>query len=142
MKEVWSELEVIDPSLHYGGQYQKGNLSNFRRVVAFLNHCCQARHYSFTIQKCGETSCTMCKLVHMHQDSFEKLHFLPDAMLGEIGHYKEFRDVYGTETTEEYRPSMQTHKSRQKTLPFTASVQHVKNADTIVYSVMIVKWDI
>ena len=51
---------------------------------------------------------------------------------GNDGHYLPFEDVYGTATTEEHRPRMRTQNSRQKSLPFTASVQHVKNANMMM----------
>ena len=51
---------------------------------------------------------------------------------GEDGHYRPFIEVYGTSMTEEHRPSLQTRKGRQKSLPFSASVQHVKNVDMMI----------
>lgn len=39
-------------------------------------------------------------------DVFETLHFLPDPVLGQGGSYKDFSDVYGTETTDKDRPSL------------------------------------
>ena len=65
-------------------------------------------------------------------ETFDKLSYLPDSVPGEDGHYRPFSEVYGTPTTEEHRPSPQTRKGRQKSLPFSASVQHVKNADTMI----------
>ncbi len=130
MKELWSELEAVDPTLEYGGQFRKADLDKFQTLVTFMEHCCQTRHYSFTIKKCGEPSCTLCKPVRAPRESFDVLNFLPDPIPGKDGHYCPFTKVYGTTTTERHRPSLQTCK--QKTLPFTASVQHVKNANTMV----------
>ena len=48
------------------------------------------------------------------------------------GHYKSFSDVFGTATNKESRPSLQTKKGKQKSLPFTASVQHVRNANLMI----------
>ena len=50
-------------------------------------------------------------------------------MPAEDGHYKKFEDVFGTETTEEHRPSFQ--KICKKQLPFNLSIQHVKNCNTM-----------
>ena len=46
------------------------------------------------------------------------------------GHYKKFGDVFGTNTTEEQRPSLQ--KITKKRLPFYPSVQHVNNVKTML----------
>ena len=34
-------------------------------LQAFFNHCCQVRHYSFLIKKCGEDDCSICKPLRM-----------------------------------------------------------------------------
>ena len=62
---------------------------------------------------------------------FDQLHYLPDPVPDpdQDGNYKSFSEVFGTTTTEEFRPSLQVKKSKQKSLPFTASVQHVQNAN-------------
>ena len=49
----------------------------------------------------------------------------PDPMIKDNGHYKTFEEVYGTETSEDCRPSKQ---AKPKKLLFYASVQHVKNS--------------
>ena len=68
MKELWSELESIDESLEYGGQYRKKCLETHPNLVEFISHCCQVRHYTFTIKKCGLSSCNICKPVRMARD--------------------------------------------------------------------------
>ena len=132
MKCLWSELKTIDDSLEYGIPYRKTCLKSHPNLVAFLSHCCQLRHYSFTIKKCGISDCTTCKPVRMPRERFENLSYLSDPVPGHDGHYRPFEQVYNTETTEEHRPSLQSQKGRQKALPFSASVQHVKNADIMI----------
>ena len=68
----------------------------------------------------------------MPTELFDQLHCLSDPIPGPDGHYKPFFEVYGTSTTEEFRPSLQVKKSKQKTLPFTASVQHVRNVNVMI----------
>lgn len=131
-QDLWAELSAVDEFLAYGGQYQKKTLCEHPQLVAFISHCCQVLHYSFTIKKCGLPSCTICNPVRMARQDFEKLSYLPDPVPGEDGHYHNFSTVYGTSTSEEHRPSLQRHKSRQKSLPFSVSVQHVKNAHTMI----------
>ena len=55
-----------------------------------------------------------------------------DPMPGDNGHYKAFKDLLGTKTDGTHQPSLQKASKRTKTLPFSASVQHVKNADTML----------
>ena len=50
----------------------------------------------------------------------------------EEGHYLPFKDVYGSQTSEEHRPSLKKRSSKQQTLPFHGKLQHVKNADITV----------
>jgi len=61
----------------------------------------------------------------MSKESFLKLHYLPDPVPGEENHLKRFKDVYGTVTSEEFRSSLQK-RSKRKTIPFSASIQHKK----------------
>ena len=68
----------------------------------------------------------------MAKQEFEKLSYLSDPIPGEDGHYKSFLEVYGTPTTEEHRPSLQSRKGKLKSFPFSFSVQQVKNADTMI----------
>ena len=129
LKELWSELDSVDKSLEYGGQYRKKCLESHPDLVNFLSHCCKSRHYSFAIKKCGDPSCSICKPVRMSREMFEKLTYLSDPVPGQDGHYLSFAEVYSSPTTEEHRPSLQARKGWQKSLPFVASVQHEKNAN-------------
>ena len=138
---MWSELEAIDPSLEYGKVYRQASLKDLPCLVSFLNHCCRSRHYAFCIKKCGEQTCSICKPVHMPRDIFDQIHHLPDAVHESDRHYSPFVNVYGTQTTEEHRPSLQ-HSSRKKhkSLPFSTSVQHVKNVDIMVQCEECLMW--
>ena len=64
--------------------------------------------------------------------TFSKVCFIPDPMPQADGHYKPFEDVYGTETTEEFRPSLSKKSAKSKKLPFSASVQHVRNVNLML----------
>lgn len=68
----------------------------------------------------------------MPREAFDALSFLPDPVPDEDGHYCTFESVFGKSTSEEYRPSLQSGKSKQKGTPFSPSVQHVKNADIMI----------
>ena len=46
-------------------------------------------------------------------------------------HFLPFEEVFGRPTSEEHRPSLHA-KKQKKTLPFSASVQHIKNVDMML----------
>ena len=80
MKELWLELEEIDQSLLFNEKHRKKDIPNFPQLVQFLSHCCQVRHYSFTIKKCSVSSCSLCRPVRMPREAFDTLSFLPDPV--------------------------------------------------------------
>lgn len=58
-------------------------------------------------------------------------------MPGDDDHYLPFSDVFGQNTSEMHRPSINKKQavdsgSKQKSLPFYATVQHVKNTGLVV----------
>ena len=127
------ECSQLPPSLNYSMRsIGRIDLPNFPRLLQFLSHCCQVRHYSFTIKKCDVSSCSLCRPVRMPQEASNFFLFLPDPVPGEEGHYRPFDNVSGTATSEEFRPSLKASKNKQQRVPFSPSVQHVKNADIMV----------
>jgi hypothetical protein len=107
----------------------------------FLEHCCKSRHYFFSIKKCGEPTCTICRPLRCSPEDFEQLHHLPDPVPGEDLHYKSFEELYGTQTTEDHRPSLKDAKVKKKnkmattkkhSMPFCPSAIRAKNAGVIV----------
>ena len=107
-------------------------LKDLPRLKAFIDHCCQTRHYHFCISKCGKQDCGICKPPRLPQEIFENVHMLPDPTPGEDEHYLPFENVYSTDTTEVHRPSLSKRSKKQKTLPFVASIQHVRNVNMVV----------
>jgi len=77
------------------------------------------------------STCSICKPVRMLKESIIKLHYLPDSVPAEKNNFKRYKDVYGTVTSEEFRPSLQK-RSKCKTLPFSASIQHVKTVNMML----------
>ena len=138
LQELWSEFSDVDPSLEYDGVYRQSALKELPALTTFLDHCCHSRRYSFSSKKCGELSCTICRPVR-NMNVFKDIHHLPDPVVGEDGHYSPFKDVIGTET-EENCPSTQVRRGKQKTLPFSASVQHVKNVNIMVQCEECLMW--
>ena len=132
IEEVWNSLHAIDSTLNLRDKHQKGSLSSHPSLKAFLSHCCQERHYSFCVKKCGHSTCDICKAPRLPPEIFSQIHHLPDPIPACDGHYKSFNEIYGTPTTETHRPSSMKHAGKAKTLPFVASVQHVRNVSLMV----------
>ena len=132
IEEFWSVLLLVDTTLTKVDT-TKQQIAKKPDLCTFLKHCCQTRHYSFQIKKCGMCSCTMCKPVRMNMDVFSTLHFLPDPIPNDDGHYKNLFDVYGQKTGEQHRPSLQaTRKNAKQSVGFTPSQQHVHNVGLVV----------
>ncbi len=61
------------------------------------------------------------------------MHPLPDPIIGEDGHYKEFAEVFGTESLSVIENSSSQKRKRMKnSLGFNATQQHVRNVDTVI----------
>ena len=98
----------------------------------FIAHCCRQRHYFFDILKCGKTECSLCKPPRLPQSEFQKLDHLPDPVMDMNNHYKTFKEVFRTKTSEDGRPSKAKTTHKERTLPFYPSVQHVKNTEMML----------
>ena len=86
-------------------KYLKATSRN-QRTLHFFNHCCQVRHYSFSIKKCGEDDWSICKPLRMPKEEFQSLCHLPDHMIGEDDHYLPFETVFHMKTSEKDRSSL------------------------------------
>ena len=130
VESFWKILQEVEPALTPADTLWE-KIKDMGSLQAFYSHCCQMRHYAFCIKKCGKDDCGMCKPVRMKKENFEKLRFLPDPLMQDDGHYLPFDKAFTSDTTEKDRPSLK-RKSVAKPLPFSPSVQHAKNTDTMV----------
>lgn len=103
------------------------------KLKKYLEHCSKERTYFFSLKKCGKNDCTTCAPIRLPSDIFESIHHLPDPMpdSNNEGHYLQFTDVYGTQTSEEHLPSLQV-SSRGHRIPFNPLIQHAKNTGITV----------
>jgi hypothetical protein len=129
---IWNLIQEIEPSLVRGESLRKEHLLHKEGLRKFIDHCCIRRHYFFVVKKCGLTTCDICGPPRLPERVFSSLYTLPDPMPGEEGHYKQFTELYGTETNESHRPSLQKKSNKRKTLPFACSLRHVKNVDMML----------
>lgn len=96
-------------------------LPEYPKVQAFIEHYCQLRHYFFCVKTCGKSDCKICKKPR-----------LPVNVFKEMVITNTFADVYGTNTSEEHRPSLQKEPAKHKTLAFSASVQHARSRNIMI----------
>ena len=132
MEELWESLASVDATAPMDHQWVKKSLQQYPKLEEYLKHCCCQRHYSFCVKKCGKEGCLLCKPPRLPPDVFDEIKDLPDPVPSGDGHYKSFDTLYGTTTSEEHRPSLQTQSTRRKSLPFVASVQHARNTNLMV----------
>ena len=102
---------------------------NFVKTVVECLWYVDGHHEKFKKQS---DTCDIFKPVKLPKEVFDSLHVLPDLVPSEDGHYKTLEELLGTETDGSHRPSLQKTSKRKKTLPFSASVQHVKNVDLML----------
>ena len=136
----WESMLAIDNTLKDpSGKYRKATLTKNPSLRYFFDHCCRVRHYTFSILKCGSSSCSICRPTRLLPSVFNEIHHLPDPTLGENGHYKPFDEVFGKKTTEESRPSKKKARDVRKG-PFIPSIQHAKNTNLMVQCEECLKW--
>ena len=70
--------------------------------------------------------------IHFPREVFKLIKPFPDPTPGLDGHFLPFDTVYGSDTTEEHRPSAKKRSSKQRTLPFHGKLQHVNNAGLMI----------
>ncbi|CAB5200804.1 unnamed protein product [Rhizophagus irregularis] len=80
---------------------------------------CHKRVYSFQIKKCQNVLCDIYTPIRLSQTIFDNLHFLPDPTpaLDSLEHYSSFQAVYGKQTSEEFRPSLQLNQANAEPAP-------------------------
>ncbi|GES98595.1 hypothetical protein GLOIN_2v1782174 [Rhizophagus clarus] len=93
MERFWETIQLVDDSVTNEDRTAE-HIKQRPLLQKFFEHCCTARHYSFTIKKCGEPGCTICRPPRCLPEDFDQLHRLPDPQPGEDMHYKSFEELY------------------------------------------------
>lgn len=93
----------------------------------------------FSVQKCVDQSCTHCKPPRLPPDVFQSLHPIPDPV-PQGDRYKDFTTLYGTETSEQHRPSITSSLAKSHGMPFPPSAQYAKNVKTVLQCDECSKW--
>ena len=70
-------------------------------------------------------TCTACAPPRLPPDVFSSL---PDPVPDSTGeHYKSFKDLYGTSTSEKFRPTLSKGPKKSHGLPFQPNAQFARN---------------
>ena len=98
------------------------------KLNILLKHSTKQHTYFFSIKKCGESNCLSSKKPRLLTDIFQQVSHPPDPVADEDnpGHYKKFKDFYGQDTTEEFKPSKRT-SNRNHTIQLNPLKQHALN---------------
>uniref|UniRef100_U9UYI2 Uncharacterized protein n=1 Tax=Rhizophagus irregularis (strain DAOM 181602 / DAOM 197198 / MUCL 43194) TaxID=747089 RepID=U9UYI2_RHIID len=113
--ELFGSICDIDPTLTIKETTQ-AQIRHHSALIKFMDAHCRTRAYSFQVKKCNNITCSYCKPIRLPSSEFNNLNFLPDPIPSRdnTDHYMPFERVYGTETTEEYRPTyMQTQANAE-----------------------------
>ncbi|XP_064639098.1 uncharacterized protein LOC135494758 [Lineus longissimus] len=135
---MWEEMSAIDATLERG-LLKQSDIKKKAELQRFLSTHCRIRHYMFCIKKCDDPECTFHGPPRLPKDVFDDLKFLPDPVpAGE--RYVPFDTLYGTETTEQHRPSL-THKEKTgHGMPFDPKKQTALNVGLLIMCEECDKW--
>ena len=120
MDELWGNILVIDDTIT-PETTTKDEMQKKKRFQNFLQWHCKIHHYMFSVKKCNTPSC-ICKPPRLPKNVFDSLHHLPNPM-PDGDHYQEFEHLYGNDTTEQHRPSLQESEKKGSGIPFTPTAQ-------------------
>lgn len=138
MDKMWDKCLEIDESLKKDSSTAKDTKS-LENLQKFLHHCCIEGQYTFQIKKCGNIECSIC--LPLRDDRCKDIDTLPFPVQKlKDDHYKPFSEVYHTKTNDK-PPSKNVRPVATRTkIPFSPSVQHIRNSDTMVQCGECDKW--
>ena len=132
VETLFSNIHNIDPDVTK--KDTKAKLNSRPGLKSFLDHHCRARMYSFSIKKCGQSTC--CKPPRTDRPIFDELHFLPDPVPDATKeHYLSFQDLYGKQEMEDPMEKHLPQKAKSKpgtNIPFVATIQSAKTVQRFI----------
>ena len=66
--DFWEVLQLIAPLLSRNDTTKK-DVRDKDDLKVFYEHCCRLRHYFFSIKKCGDDGCKICKPLRMPKET-------------------------------------------------------------------------
>ena len=133
---LWSNMNNIDTNLSRSDT-TRVVVQNKAEFQEFYKKHCLDRHYMFSVKKCTETECKFHQAPRI--PDFDKVHHIPDP-IPDGEHYKPFSELYGTETTGRYRPSLTTRANPDEGIPFVVSKQTALNVGQVIQCDECGKW--
>ncbi|CAB5190107.1 unnamed protein product [Rhizophagus irregularis] len=109
--ELFESIFNIDSTLKIKETTQ-AQIRRHPALVEFIKTHCR-------IKKCNNPACLYCKPIRLPLNEFHNLSFLLDPIPSQdnTDHYATFQNVYGTETTEEYRPTYMQSQANAEPIP-------------------------
>ncbi|KAI8484568.1 hypothetical protein Bbelb_376750 [Branchiostoma belcheri] len=126
VEEMWNLILLIDQTVTKEDT-TKVKMQAKKNLAGFMQHCCISRHYFFSIKKCGNSACKYCKKPRLPPEMFSRLKNFPDPVIDASGeHFKQFHEVYGTDTSENHRPSLNASRTTGHGMPFNPSAEKTR----------------
>ena len=121
----------LTPHWNWETSTRKAPLSSHPSLKDFLDHCCQQRHHSFCIKKCGDANCNICKPPRLPLDIFlfTTFQILLQHLMVITSHSLMCTVRPQLKPTD---PHLQSELGEQS-LPFVASVKHVRNVALMIH---------
>ena len=136
IQSLW-DVRQIDSSLERKDTTKV--LTKEKELQEFMQSHCKVRHYMFSVKKCTDTNCSVCNPPRLPTDVFSTIHHLPDP-IPNGDKYKDFEEVYGTQTSENHRPSLSSPGAKTHGMPFSPSAQYAKNVKVVLQCGECFKW--
>ena len=115
IQKVFDEVHQIDNILQMDKLVKK-ELKKTENWQPFVAKHCKCSHYSFQVKKCTLVDCLYCQCNPTQTPDFSQIHFLPNPEpTPDKLHYLSFDQLYGKETTDSHRPSLQSDSVEKET---------------------------
>ena len=83
------------------------------------------------LDECNDIDRRICKPPRLPPDVFCNIHHLPDP-IPDGDKYKDFGEVYGSQTSEKHCPSLSSPGAKTRGMPFPPSAQYAKNVKVVL----------
>ena len=110
-----------------------------KELQEFMQSHCKVCHYMFSVKKCNDIDCRICKPPRLPPDVFLRYSPLQDP-IPDGDKYKDFEEVYGSQTIEKHRPSLSSPGAKTHGIPFPPSAQYAKNVKVVLQCGECLKW--
>ena len=138
IQSLWDNVRKIDGSLERTDT-TKVLTKGKEELQEFMQNHCKIRHYMFSVKKSSDADCSICKPPRLPPDIYGNIHHLPDP-IPDGDKYKDFEEVYGSQTSEKHRLSLSSPGATTHGMPFSPSAQYAKNVKVVLQCGECLKW--